>query len=698
MTQNVRSGDDVLRVIPPPGQEAPLPKQGEKNILITSALPYCNNVPHLGNIIGSTLSADVFSRYNRTRNRRTLYICGTDEYGTATETQALKEGITPRELCDKYHVLHKETYEWFDIGFDHFGRTSTPLHTEIAQEIYTNLGKNGVLEKQEKEQTYCEGCPKFLADRFVEGICPHCGFEDARGDQCDGCSRTLDAIELIKPRCLVDKTHVVTTKTSAHMYLKLDAIQPRTEEWIKKSWKAGKWSPNAVINGDGEIIDARLKNGLMPTPLTRDLKWGVPVPIEGEDTFGMAGKVLYVWFDAPIGYPSITANYTPEWKQWWFNPRDVDLYQFMGKDNVYFHTVYWPSVQLGDGRDWTKLHHLSTTEYLNYEGGKFSKSKNRGVFGPAAKETGIPSSVWRYYLLSTRPETADAMFSWPECIAANNNVLLNNFGNFVNRALKFVSSQYDGVIPESGDPPGPLSPNDPLDGEFISIVNNLLRDYIDAMEAVKLRLGLQIIMLISNRGNTYLQSSGLNKALMAENPTRCAQVISRAVNLIYVLSSLIYPFMPATSDSIIAQLNVPARVVPEVLSTDILAGHTIGKPEHLFKKIEESMAEVWRIKFGGNEVAAGPEVATPDPLKADPGKSKRKVAAASKKANPVADGPRTPEALALEAKIAEQGLVVRGLKGQTPKTPELEEQVKAAVDVLKALKVELETELQKGSL
>ncbi|KDR76295.1 hypothetical protein GALMADRAFT_247608 [Galerina marginata CBS 339.88] len=692
MAQKIRTDEGVLRVIPPPGQAAPLPKEGEKNILITSALPYCNNVPHLGNIIGSTLSADVFSRYNWTRNRRTLYICGTDEYGTATETQALKERITPRELCDKYYVLHKETYQWFDIGFDHFGRTSTPLHSEISQEIYLNLGKNNLLEKQEKEQTYCEGCPKFLADRFVEGICPHCGYEDARGDQCDGCSRTLDAIELIKPRCLVDKTHKVTTRTSAHMYLKLNEIQPRTEEWIKHSWKAGRWSPNAVINADGEIIDARMKKGLMPTPLTRDLKWGVPVPIEGEDTLGMKGKVLYVWFDAPIGYPSITANYTAEWKQWWFNPKNVDLYQFMGKDNVYFHTVYWPSVQIGDGRDWTKLHHLSTTEYLNYEGGKFSKSKNRGVFGPAAKDTGIPASVWRYYLLSTRPETADAMYSWSECIAANNNVLLNNFGNFVNRALKFVSSQYDSVIPNSEDAPGPYSPNDSVDSEFITSVNGLLKEYIEAMDAVKIRLGLQTVMLISMRGNNYLQSSGLNKALIASNPKRCAQVISRAINLIYTLSVLIHPFMPATSDSILAQLNAPPRAVPDAFSNDILAGHTIGTPEHLFKKIEENMAEVWRTNFKGTDDVQTPAAAaTPDPLKAAPGKSKKK-SGKTEDAAP-ANKPKSPEALALEAKVAEQGQTIREMKGKTPKTPELEAEIKAAVDVLKTLKTQLQEAL-----
>ncbi|KAK2460317.1 hypothetical protein APHAL10511_007706 [Amanita phalloides] len=684
MTQKIRGAEGVLRTVGEPGLSPTLPINGEKNVLITSALPYCNNVPHLGNIIGSTLSADVFSRYSRTRNRRTLYVCGTDEYGTATETQALKEGITPQELCDKYHVLHAETYKWFGIGFDYFGRTSTPLHTKISQNIYLNLEKNGYLERQEKEQTYCEGCQKFLADRFVEGICPHCGYEDARGDQCDGCSRTLDPVDLLNPRCLVDKTHNITRRISAHMYLKLDAIQPKTEEWIKESYRKGKWSVNATINTGGEIVDARLKSGLMPTPLTRDLTWGVPVPIEGEDVHGMKGKVLYVWFDAPIGYPSITANYIPEWEQWWFNPENVDLYQFMGKDNVYFHTVYFPSMLIGDGRVWTKLHHISTTEYLNYEGGKFSKSKNRGVFGPGAKDTGIPPSVWRYYLLSTRPETADAMFSWSDCIAANNNVLLNNFGNFVNRTLKFVSSQYSSVIPESGDAPGPVSPNDPHDAEFISAVNGLLKDYIDAMDAVKLRLGLQTVMLISIRGNNYLQSSGLNKALMAENPTRCAQVISRAVNLIYALSALIYPFMPATSESILKQLNAPARAVPDLLSTDILGSHTIGTPEHLFKKIDEGMAEVWRQKFGGSEANA----ATLDKT-ANGAKGKKKVAAKSATV-PVHDGPRSFETLALEARVAEQGQTVRSLKAQAPKTAELEGQVKAAIDVLKRLKEELE--------
>lgn len=257
---------------------------------------------------------------------------------------------------------------------------------------------------------------------------------------------------------------------------------------------------------------------------------------------------------------------------------------------------------------------------------------------------------------------------------------MRSFGNFVNRLLKFVSSQYNGVIPESGDTPGPLSLNDEHDAEFISKVNSLLKEYIDAMDAVKIRLGLQTVMLLSNQGNQYLQSSGLGKALMTENPTRCGQVVSRATNLIYVLSALIYPFMPATSDAILAQLNAPPRAVPNVLATDILAGHTIGKPEHLFKRIDEAMAEKYRQKFGGIE--GGKE----EPAAAAPKKGKGKSAA---KTAAVSDGPKSPEALALEAKIEEQGSLVRGLKSQTPKTEELNAQIKAAVDVLKQLKAEL---------
>lgn len=301
-----------------------LPKQNEPNILVTSALPYVNNVPHLGNIIGSTLSADVYARYSRSRNRNTLYICGTDEYGTATETKALEDGVSPQQLCDKYHALHAQVYKWFQIGFDHFGRTTTPAQTEICQDVFLKLLKNGYMEKRTMTQLFCERCERFLADRYVEGICPRCGYEDARGDQCDKCGQLLDAIELLEPRCKVCSTRPVP-RESPHIFIRMDNLQPRVEEWARKQAVTGGWSSNGRT-----ITESWFKEGLRPFSLTRDLKWGVKVP-KVEGTEDVADKVFYVWFDAPIGYPSITANYTPDWQQWWKNPDNVKLYQFMGK-------------------------------------------------------------------------------------------------------------------------------------------------------------------------------------------------------------------------------------------------------------------------------------------------------------------------------------------------------------------------------
>ncbi|KDN48599.1 hypothetical protein RSAG8_02586, partial [Rhizoctonia solani AG-8 WAC10335] len=1011
--RQIRDDPSILMKLVTPG-DIVLP-EGEENVLITSALPYCNNVPHLGNIIGSTLSADVFARYNRARNRRTLYICGTDEYGTATETQALKEKITPRELCDRYSALHRETYDWFELSFDHFGRTSIPEQTQVCQEAYTNLSNNGMLQMQTKAQTYCEGCSKFLADRFVEGTCPHCGYEDARGDQCDGCTKTLDPVELINPRCLVDRSHKIITRDTAHMYVRLDLVQPRLEEWIKNSWKVGRWSPNSVINSEGEIVDSRLKGGLRPSPITRDLTWGVPVPkTSDKDSALMEGKVLYVWFDAPFGYPSITAAYTKEWKRWWFNPNNVRLFQFMGKDNVYFHTVLWPGILFADGREWTRLHHLSTTEYLkesgkfsksrgvgvfgpgaketgippavwryyllasrpetsdsmfswadfiagnnnvllknfgnfvnrvikfltdqfngvipesgdapgplppnedeadptfvseindllteyldsmdralkekitprelcdrysalhretydwfelsfdhfgrtsipeqtqvcqeaytnlsnngmlqmqtkaqtycegcskfladrfvegtcphcgyedargdqcdgctktldpvelinprclvdrshkiitrdtahmyvrldlvqprleewiknswkfdapfgypsitaaytkewkrwwfnpdnvrlfqfmgkdnvyfhtvlwpgilfadgrewtrlhhlstteylNYESGKFSKSRGVGVFGPGAKETGIPPAVWRYYLLASRPETSDSMFSWADFIAGNNNVLLKNFGNLVNRVIKFLTDKFNGVIPESGDAPGPLPPNeDEADPTFVSEINDLLTEYLDSMDRVKLRHSLNLVMSISARGNAYLQRCNLTKALLEKDPKRCAQVLSRALNLIYTLSALIHPFMPSTSDAILRQLNAPARVIPSVLSTDILPGHKLGAPELLFAPIKETKADEWRNKFGGAQKAA--------------------AKAAKANAPPV---PKTPEIVELEVKVKAQGERVRAIKEGKAQEGETLETALAELLALKASLKDAEEQAIKSQL
>ena len=582
--QNVETGHLVKKQA-----DKILPKSDERNILITSALPYVNNVPHLGNIIGSVLSADIYSRYAKNRNYNTLFICGTDEYGTATETKALEEKVTPQQLCDKYHAIHKEVYDWFDIGFDYFGRTTTSLQTEIAQDIFLKLHNKGYLEEKTTEQLYCEHHKSFLADRFVEGTCPKCDYEDARGDQCDKCGNLLDPLELINPRCKVDGNTPVV-KESTHIYLKLNDLEEPLKEWVLDSSAKGAWSRNSK-----NITDSWIKRGLEPRCITRDLIWGTPVPLKGYDN-----KVLYVWFDATIGYVSITANYfkdsnTDDYLKWWKNPENVDLYQFMGKDNVPFHTVFFPASQIGTGDKWTKLHHLSTTEYLQYENGKFSKSRGVGVFGNNAKETGVSPSVWRYYLASNRPETQDAHFSWDEFVAKNNSELLANLGNFVNRIVKFVIAKYNGVIPKFD------TKNIPDYDKFENDINSLLASYIDNMENVNLRKGLELAMAISSRGNQFLQDNKLDNSLYANQPAKSDAVVAVAINLVYLVSAIIYPFMPETTVKIDQILNAPALSITNKFELVLLPGHCIGKAQYLFTRIDDKKIDEWRKLYGGQQ-------------------------------------------------------------------------------------------------
>lgn len=473
------------------------------------------------------------------------------------------------------------------------------------------------------------------------------------------------------------------------MFLRIDTLQPLTEEWARKASKEGGWSSNSIA-----ITEYWFKQGLRPFSLTRDLKWGIPVPLKE-----MKDKVLYVWFDAPIGYPSITANYTDDWEQWWKNPEQVSLYQFMGKDNVRFHTVIFPSCLIGTKEPWTKLQQISTTEYLQYEGGKFSKSRNIGVFGDKAGEIGVAPSVWRYYLISNRPESSDSQFSWSEFIARNNGELLNNLGNFVNRVLTFVSKKYESNLPQQDDRP--------LEGRFKSFVddiNKLLGTYAENMEAAKLRVGLSTMMAISARGNLFLVEIGLDNKLFNDKRGECDVAVSVAVNLIYLLAALVHPFMPSTADEILVQLDAPAPALPaagEWTAKALLPGHKIGKPKHLFRRIEDNMEEVWRRQFGGSDAdeAAPPPISKSKAAKL--AKQARKEAAASAGAQPgsstsassstplAAEPTQTPEIIELQKKIDEQGQAVREAKAASKApaaTDEAKSKAEAEVQTLLKLK------------
>lgn len=709
-----------------------LPVDGERNTLITSALPYVNNVPHLGNIIGCVLSADCFARFCRLRGDNVLYVCGTDEYGTATETKAIAEGMTPKQICDKYYAIHSNVYQWFNISFDHFGRTTTNFQTEICQSIFWDLHKNGIISQDSVEQLYCGKCERFLADRFVEGTCPHpgCGYEDARGDQCDGCGKLINAVELIKPRCKLCSTSP-NLKSSNHLFLDLPKTEKDLTNWLSSTTK--QWSNNAKV-----ICDTWVRDGLKARCITRDLKWGTPVPLEGFED-----KVFYVWFDAPIGYLSITADYTSEWEKWWKNPSQVKYYEFMAKDNVPFHGVVFPSILLGTRRNWTMVSNLMATEYLNYEDGKFSKSRGVGVFGDQAMSTGIPSDIFRFYLLYLRPEAQDTAFSWVDLQTKNNSELLNNLGNFVHRALSFVFKFFGCSVPEAK----------PTESDYLvmAAINIELKQYTVALDANRQRDGLRSILSITRIGNQYIQDHEPYKLIKpdrsAEEKARGATVMAVAANIVALVSIILEPYMPDTAKQMKTYLNNPPALqrLPSAFTAFLPTGHVIQEPKPLItqlddetvKNLHENFAgespaqkkpadpaeiakleaqvteqgnKVRQLKTGGTagkaEIAA--EVATLISLKgqlaamkgedsAPAGKDKKKKKGGSNvkqetTSNPNTDkptnvGPADPaEADRLQALVAEQGNCVRELKGQAGTS---KEQIAAEVAKLLSLKQQL---------
>ena len=543
--------------------------------LITSALPYVNNIPHLGNLI-QVLSADVFARFCRARGYETLYVCGTDEYGTATETKAIEEGITPKELCDRYFAVHRDIYDWFEISFDKFGRTSTPEQTEITQHIFTKLDEAGYIREQTLEQLYSEKSDMFLADRYVRGTCPHCGYGEARGDQCENCGKLLEPQELIDPRSIVDNSTPVLRKTK-HLYIDLPAVLPKLQEWMDRASVEGAWAHNAV-----QMTKSWIRDGLRERCITRDLKWGIPVPKEGYER-----KVFYVWFDAPIGYISITMTLTPDWEDWWRNPAEVRLFQFIGKDNIPFHTVIFPSSLIGTGERWTLLHHMSSTEYLNYESGKFSKSKGIGVFGTDAKDTGIPADVWRFYIFYNRPETSDYLFTWADFQEKVNGELIGNLGNLVNRTLTFIERYFDGTIPALVRDPALWETVESIEAEITA-----------HLEGAELREAFRKIFALSSIGNKAFQDGEPWKTRVSDPPS-AAGLIANLTYLIQDLSILVRPYLPGTADAVARMLGCGEHSWKDLGGSGSLG--RIGKPRILFSKLEDDLIVSLKDRFSGSQ-------------------------------------------------------------------------------------------------
>lgn len=573
--------------------------------LITSALPYVNNIPHLGNLI-QMLSGDVFARFCRNRGYDTLYICGTDEYGTATETKALEEKKSPRELCDYYYNEHTKIYDWFHINFDKFGRTSNDECTEITQDLFNDLDKNGLITEHTNNQLFCNHCNMFLADRFVHGICPKCGYEDARGDQCDKCGSLLDPTELKQPRCSTCAS-TPEVKETKHLYINLPKISGKLDEWMKKVSVEGKWADNAV-----NITKAWIRDGLNERAITRDLKWGIPVPKKGYEN-----KVFYVWFNAPIGYMSITKQLANElikagkksfdWKSWWLpseseegkNKEHVDLFQFIGKDNIPFHTVIFPCTLLGSGHDWTKLYHMSSTEYLNYEDGKFSKSRGIGVFGTDAIESGIPADAWRFYIFYNRPEKQDFQFTWKDFQEKMNSELIGNLGNLVNRTLLFVTRYYGGKIPSA-----------PVDEELWSEVKKLEAKATENLEWANLKDAFRSMFEIADICNKKFQAAEPWKTRTTE-PEKAESLLFNLCYIIKDLMIMMNPYMPQYTQQVMGYFGKSIREsqvgkeTTEGLDWSDLGSTTglseIGETAVYFTPMDQKTMLAFRAKFAGSQ-------------------------------------------------------------------------------------------------
>ena len=591
--------------------------------LITSALPYVNNIPHLGNMI-QTLSADVFSRFCRLRGYETMYVCGTDEYGTATETKALEEGKSPRELCDYYYKQHKEIYDWFHINFDKFGRTSNQECTEITQFLFNELDKNNLITEHTNKQLFCPKCSMFLADRFVHGICPKCGYDDARGDQCDKCGSLLEPVDLKSPRCQTCGSTPEIRETK-HLYINLPAISENLDTWMNKASKEGRWSENAI-----KMTKAWIRDGLNERAITRDLKWGIPVPKAGYEN-----KVFYVWFNAPIGYMSITKQLEDElkaegkpsfdWKDWWLPEEsengkqkgEVKLFQFIGKDNIPFHTVVFPCTLLGSKHNWTMLHHMSSTEFLNYEDGKFSKSRGIGVFGSDAKESGIKADAWRFYIFYNRPEKQDYQFTWREFREKYNGELIGNLGNLVNRTLLFVNKYYDGKIPEAE-----------VDEDLWAAIREKEAKVTECLEWADEKDAFHTIFEISDIGNKAFQAGEPWKTRTTA-PEKAAKLIHNLCYLIKDLMIMAHPYLPQFSEKILSYLNKEIseprfneKAVENGLSWADLGKteglSTVNETEVFFSPLDQKTADAFKQKFSGKQQPKAKKENKKTELAADP--------------------------------------------------------------------------------
>ena len=589
-----------------------------KRILVTSALPYANGPLHIGHLAGAYVPADIYVRYQRLKKVDVMFIGGSDEHGVPITIRAKKEGVTPKEIIDRYHYQMKDTFKGMGISYDIYGRTSSPVHHKVASDFFRKLYDTGKFIQKTSEQYYDEEAHMFLADRYITGECPHCHYDHAYGDQCEKCGTSLSPTELINPKSTVSGSKPVMKETT-HWYLPLEQYQQWLEKWILEEHK--EWRPNVY----GQC-KSWLDMGLQPRAVSRDLDWGIPVPVEGAE-----GKVLYVWFDAPIGYISNTKEYCdahPErgsWETWWKDP-DTRLIHFIGKDNIVFHCIVFPAMLKAEGT-FILPDNVPSNEFLNLEDDKISTSRNWAVWVHEYLED-FPgkADVMRYVLTANAPETKDNNFTWKDFQARNNNELVAIYGNFVNRALVLTQKYFDGVVPECGD----LTDYD----------RNTLKEFADVkkqleslLENFKFREAQKEAMNLARIGNKYLADTEPWK-LAKTDMKRVETILNISLQLVANLAIAFEPFLPFSSEKLRNMIALEGAQWDRLGAIDLLsAGHKLGKPELLFEKIEDDVIEAQIQKL----------------LKRK--EENEKAAAASQPAKPIKENIQFPEFEKLDIRV-----------------------------------------------
>ena len=565
--------------------------------LITSAIPYINGIKHLGNLIGSQLPADLFARYQRARGQEVMFLRATDEHGTPAELAAAKAGQPVADYCAEMHGVQAEIARGFRLSFDHFGRSSSPQNHRLTQHFAGRLAEAGLIREVSEKQVYSNADGRFLPDRYIEGTCPNCGYDRARGDQCENCTKQLDPTDLVEPRSAISGSTDLEVRETKHLYLCQSDMRDQLNDWIdsKADWPILTTSIARKWLNDGD--------GLQDRGITRDLDWGIPVKKGDADWPGMEGKVFYVWFDAPIEYIACAGEWAEangkseaDWERWWRTDKgaaDVRYTQFMGKDNVPFHTLSFPATILGSGEDWKLVDYIKSFNYLNYDGGQFSTSQGRGVFMDQALAI-LPSDYWRWWLLSHAPESSDAEFTWENFQASVNKDLADVLGNFVSRVTKFCRSKFGEAVPEGGV-------WGPREDALIGDLTRRLRAYEAHMEAIEVRKAAQELRAIWVAGNEYLQDAA-PWSTFKQDPEAAAAQIRLALNLIRFYAVISSPFIPDACDQLMRAMQSDDTAWPEDVKAaleGLAPGHGFSVPDVTFRKITDDERAAWQEKFAG---------------------------------------------------------------------------------------------------